>query len=187
MNCLTEIFVERALARAAELDEALKKTGKVVGPLHGLPISLKDQLCIKGLETTMGYISWIGKYADKNAVLVDILEECGAVPFVRTNVPQTLMVRVPLYQSSELQFLSKSCQWPETFNNIFGRTTNPCNRSLTSGGSSGGEGALVSLKGSPIGVGSDIGGCVPLWIYKYWRNVLPGPYEFLLRSVAYTG
>ncbi|KAF8560388.1 general amidase [Imleria badia] len=141
VNCLTEIFVEHALARAAELDNALKKTGKVVGPLHGLPISLKDQICIKGLETTMGYVSWIGKYAEKNAVLVDILEECGAVPFVRTNVPQTLM-------------------WPETFNNIFGRTTNPYNRLLTSGGSSGGEGALVALKGSPIGVGSDIGGSV---------------------------
>ncbi|KAF8140227.1 general amidase [Boletus edulis] len=141
VNCLTEIFVERALARAAELDEAFKRTGKVVGPLHGLPISLKDQLCIKGLETTMGYVSWIGKYAEKNAVLVDILEECGAVPFVRTNVPQTLM-------------------WPETSNNIFGRTANPHNRSLTSGGSSGGEGALVALRGSPMGVGSDIGGSV---------------------------
>ena len=57
MNCLTEIFVERALARAKELDEYLKTTGKVVGPLHGLPISLKDQLCIKGLETTMGQSS----------------------------------------------------------------------------------------------------------------------------------
>ncbi|KAF8420565.1 general amidase [Boletus edulis BED1] len=141
VNCLTEIFVERALARAAELDDALKKTGKVVGPLHGLPISLKDQLCIKGLETTIGYVSLIGEYAEKNAVLVDILEECGAVPFVRTNVPQTLM-------------------WGETLNNIFGRTTNPYNRSLTAGGSSGGESALVALKGSPIGVGSDIGGSV---------------------------
>lgn len=141
VNCLTEIFVERALARATELDEYMKKTGKVVGPLHGLPISLKDQLCIKGLETTMGYVSWIGKYADSNAVLVDILYECGAVPFVRTNVPQTLM-------------------WAETFNNIFGRTSNPHNRSLTSGGSSGGEGALVALKGSPLGVGSDIGGSI---------------------------
>ncbi|KAG9314390.1 amidase signature domain-containing protein [Chiua virens] len=141
VNCLTEIFVERALARAAELDNALKKTGKVVGPLHGLPISLKDQLCIKGLETTVGYASWIGKYAERNAVLVDILEACGAVPFVRSNVPQTLM-------------------WPETFNNIFGRTTNPYNRSATCGGSSGGEGALIALKGSPLGVGSDIGGSV---------------------------
>jgi amidase len=53
-NCLTEIFIDRALQRAAWLDEQLKSTGKVVGPLHGLPISLKDQICIKGLETTMG-------------------------------------------------------------------------------------------------------------------------------------
>ncbi|KAH7915795.1 general amidase [Hygrophoropsis aurantiaca] len=141
VNCLTEIFVDRALARAAELDAHLKTTGQVVGPLHGLPISLKDQLSIQGLETIMGYVSWIGKYAEKNAVLVDILIQCGAVPFVRTNVPQTLM-------------------WPETFNNIFGRTTNPYNRLLSSGGSSGGEGALVALKGSPLGVGSDIGGSV---------------------------
>ncbi|KAG1747892.1 general amidase [Suillus paluster] len=141
VNCLTEIFVDRALIRAAELDDYLKKTGKVVGPLHGLPISLKDQLCIEGLETTIGYVSWIGQYADKNAVLVDILIECGAVPFVRTNVPQAVM-------------------WPETFNNIFGRTTNPCNRSLTPGGSSGGEGALISIRGSPLGVGSDTGGSI---------------------------
>ncbi len=46
--------MERALARAAELDAHLKATGKVVGPLHGLPISLKDQFRLKGLETTMG-------------------------------------------------------------------------------------------------------------------------------------
>ncbi|KAG0704637.1 general amidase [Suillus ampliporus] len=144
---VTTAFYKRAIVahqlvtRAAELDDYLKKTGKVVGPLHGLPISLKDQLCIKGLETTMGYVSWIGQYADKNAVLVDVLIECGAVPFVRTNVPQTLM-------------------WPDTFNNVFGRTTNPHNRSLTPGGSSGGEGALVALKGSPLGVGSDTAGSI---------------------------
>ncbi|KAH7907273.1 general amidase [Hygrophoropsis aurantiaca] len=141
VNCLTEIFVEKALARAQELDEHLQRTGEVVGPLHGLPISLKDQLSIEGLETTMGYVSWIGNYAKKNAVLVDILYECGAVPFVRTNVPQTLM-------------------WGETFNHIFGRTTNPHNRNLTPGGSSGGEAALIALRGSPLGVGSDIGGSI---------------------------
>jgi len=56
-NCLTEIFVERALARAAELDEYLENTGKPVGPLHGLPVSLKDQISIKDLETTMGKVS----------------------------------------------------------------------------------------------------------------------------------
>ncbi|KAH9951542.1 general amidase [Amylocystis lapponica] len=141
VNCLTEIFFDRALARATELDAHLKATGQTVGPLHGLPISLKDQLCIKGLETTIGYVSWIGNYAGRNAALVDILEECGAVLYVRTNVPQTLM-------------------WGETFNNIFGRTSNPHNRTLTCGGSSGGEGALIGLKGSPLGVGSDVGGSI---------------------------
>ncbi|KJA21303.1 hypothetical protein HYPSUDRAFT_165783 [Hypholoma sublateritium FD-334 SS-4] len=141
VNCLTEIFIDRALARAAELDKHLKTTGKVVGPLHGLPISLKDQVNIKGIDSTMGYVTWASKPAAENAVLANILEACGAVLYVKTNVPQTLM-------------------WGETFNHIFGRTTNPYNRSLTPGGSSGGEGALIALKGSPIGVGSDLGGSV---------------------------
>lgn len=54
VNCLTEVFVDRALQRAVELDAHLKEHGTVVGPLHGLPISLKDQFPVKGLETTMG-------------------------------------------------------------------------------------------------------------------------------------
>ncbi len=107
----------------------------------------------------LGYVSWIGKYAEKDSVLVQILYDAGAVPFVQTNVPQTLMV------GSDSSFLQGNgplstilLQWPETYNKIFGRTLNPHNRSLTSGGSSGGEGALIGLKGSPLGVGSDIGG-----------------------------
>lgn len=51
-------------------------------------------------------------------------------------------------------------QWGETYNHVFGRTTNPYNRKLTPGGSSGGEGALVAMKGSPLGVGTDVGGYV---------------------------
>ncbi|KAF7314350.1 General amidase [Mycena kentingensis (nom. inval.)] len=138
-NCLTEIFVERALARAKELDEYIEKTGDVAGPLHGLPISLKDQFAMKGLETIMGYAKWVGRVAESDCVLVELLYQCGAVPFVRTNVPQTLM-------------------WGETMNNVFGRTLNPYNLSFTPGGSSGGEGALLAMKGSPLGVGTDIGG-----------------------------
>jgi hypothetical protein len=49
-------------------------------------------------------------------------------------------------------------QWGETYNHVFGRTTNPYNRKLTPGGSSGGEGALLAMKGSPLGVGTDVGG-----------------------------
>ncbi|KAI0033148.1 general amidase [Vararia minispora EC-137] len=141
VNPLTEIFVKRALARAKWCDDQLKASGRPIGPLHGLPISLKDQICINGLETSMGYVGWLGKPAEKDAILTEILHNAGAVPFVRTNVPQTLM-------------------WGETYNHVFGRTLNPYNRKLTSGGSSGGEGALIAMKGSPLGVGSDIGGSI---------------------------
>ncbi|TFK29470.1 general amidase [Coprinopsis marcescibilis] len=141
VNCLTEIFIEEALKRAQALDDHLKRTGQVVGPLHGLPVSLKDQVNLKGIESTMGYASWIGDYPERNAVLADILESLGAVFYVKTNVAQTLM-------------------WVETYNHIFGRTVNPHNRSLTSGGSSGGEGALVAMLGSPLGIGSDVGGSI---------------------------
>ncbi|KAF9011699.1 amidase signature domain-containing protein [Cyathus striatus] len=141
-NCLTELFIDRALVKAAELDAYRKKTGRPsVLFMVCLPISLKDQINIEGLESTMGYVSWIGKFAEKSSVLADILQSAGAILYVKTNIPQTLM-------------------WPETFNHIFGRTYNPHNRSLTSGGSSGGEGALVAMKGSPLGVGSDIGGSI---------------------------
>ncbi|KAH9946646.1 general amidase [Amylocystis lapponica] len=140
-NCLTEVFVEKALERATQLDVYLKEHGTVIGPLHGLPISLKDQLSVKGLEATMGYAAWIGKFASEDAVLVDLLIQCGAVPYVKTNVPQTLM-------------------WSETHNNVFGRTSNPHNLLFTPGGSSGGEGALIAMHGSLLGVGSDIGGSI---------------------------
>ncbi|PIL30761.1 hypothetical protein GSI_06929 [Ganoderma sinense ZZ0214-1] len=138
-NCLTEIFIDQALARAQQVDAYLQIHGKPIGPLHGLPISLKDQFCLKGMETIMGYAGWIGRISEIDSVLVEILYDAGAVPFVRTNVPQTL-------------------QWGETFNHVFGRTTNPYNRYMTPGGSSGGEGALLALRGSPLGVGTDIGG-----------------------------
>ncbi|KAH7929984.1 amidase [Leucogyrophana mollusca] len=138
-NCLTEIFVDRALQRARDVDEYFELHGKPMGALHGLPVSLKDQFTMKGLETIMGYACNIGKFAEEDCVLVEMLYELGAVPFVRTNVPQTLM-------------------WGETHNNVFGRTTNPYNRKLTPGGSSGGEGALLAMRGSPLGVGTDIDG-----------------------------
>ncbi len=113
--------------------------GKPVGPMHGLPISLKDNINLLGLDSTVGFTSHIGAPATYEAVLADILREAGAVFYVKTNVPTAMMIA-------------------ETVNNTFGRTVNPRNRKLTSGGSSGGETALISFGGSPWGVGSDIGG-----------------------------
>uniref|UniRef100_A0A0W0FPE1 Amidase domain-containing protein n=1 Tax=Moniliophthora roreri TaxID=221103 RepID=A0A0W0FPE1_MONRR len=133
VNCLTEIFFHEALKKAAELDTYYKRTGKTIGPLHGLPISFKDQINVKGVETTVGYVSRVGNVAKKNAILVDILLSLGAVPYVKTNVPQTII-------------------WEETMNNLFGRTSSPFNRSFTSAGSSGGEGSLIGFRGSPLGI-----------------------------------
>ncbi|KAK4049087.1 hypothetical protein OIO90_005557 [Microbotryomycetes sp. JL221] len=141
VNCLTEIFVEEGLERARQLDEHLARTGKTVGPLHGLPVSLKDQIDVKGQTMTMGYVGWLDRTSEENAVVADLLLQQGAVLYVRTNVPQSLMVG-------------------EAVNNLFGTTSNPANRKLTSGGSSGGEGALIAMRGSILGVGSDIGGSI---------------------------
>ncbi|PYI11218.1 acetamidase [Aspergillus sclerotiicarbonarius CBS 121057] len=150
VNCLHEIFFEDALRVAKELDENFAATGKPTGPLHGLPVSLKDQFHVKGVETTMGYVGWIGTFEGNKddpragvveSELVRELRNLGAVLFCKTSVPLTLMTG-------------------ETANNIIGYTWNPNNRRLSSGGSSGGEGALLALRGSPAGFGSDIGGSI---------------------------
>jgi amidase len=86
----------------------------------------------------MGYVSWIGKKDTEDSVLTTMLLNAGAVLYIKTSVPQSLMV----------------C---ETVNNIFGRTTNPRNKNWSCGGSSGGEGAIVGIRGGIIGVGTDIG------------------------------
>lgn len=120
------------------------------------------QADFQGLETTMGYVAWVGKYDTENSVLVDLLIKSGAVFYVKTNVPQSLMV----------------C---ESVNNVLGRTVNPSkclvshirfidsahkdsgNKNWSCGGSSGGEGAMVGFRGGIIGVGTDIG--MPLSSY----------------------
>jgi amidase len=92
-NSLTEIFFEEGLKRARELDEHLKSTGQVVGPLHGLPVSIKDHILVKGHDTASGYASWAYKsYADRDAAVVKILREAGAVLYLKTANPQTLLV-----------------------------------------------------------------------------------------------
>ncbi|ROW02769.1 hypothetical protein VSDG_01721 [Cytospora chrysosperma] len=135
-SCLTEILFEQATERAQHLD-ALREKGQLAGPLHGLPISLKDSFQIRGTDATLGLVAYLDNGpSQENSCLVDVLINLGAVPFCKTNIPQTLMTA-------------------DSHNNIFGRTLNPWNTSLTAGGSTGGEGALLALRGSPLGVGTD--------------------------------
>ncbi|EKG12905.1 Amidase [Macrophomina phaseolina MS6] len=152
VSCLHEIFFDSAVEEAERLDSYFEKYRKPVGPLHGLPVSLKDSIHVKGVETTMGYVGWIGtfegeknseKYKNVEADVATELRTLGAILYVKTSVPPA------------------SCS-AETGNNIIGYTTNPYNRMLTAGGSSGGEGALIALRGSPAGLGTDIGASVRL-------------------------
>lgn len=140
-NCLTEIFFEDAIARAKELDDYFAREGKPVGLLHGLPISLKDSFKVKGYDASLGVAALCFNPSTQNSALVDLLLSQGAVLYCKTNVPLTMMAL-------------------DSHNNVFGRTMNPANRALTAGGSSGGEGALVAMRGSVLGVGTDIGGSI---------------------------
>ena len=157
-NCLSEILFDSALSEARALDDYLKTNGKPKGPLHGLPISLKDNFHVSGKDSTLGFLSLANDPASYESTLVEILREAGAVIYVKTNVPTAMMIA-------------------ETVNNLFGRTLNPHNRNLTSGGSSGGESALIAFGGSPLGVGSDIGELVCLWhfhtISTNWSRRVP--------------
>lgn len=91
-SCLTEIFFEEAQERAKHLD-ALRAEGKLVGPLHGLPISLKDSFQVRGTDATLGFIAYLDNGpSQENSYMVDTLLNLGAVLYCKTNIPQTLMV-----------------------------------------------------------------------------------------------
>jgi Asp-tRNA(Asn)/Glu-tRNA(Gln) amidotransferase A subunit family amidase len=140
-NCLTEPLFASALQRADFLDKFLAEQGKPLGPLHGLPISMKDTFKIAGVDSSIGIAALCFKPATFNSPLVELLLSLGCIIIAKTNVPQTLAAL-------------------DSNNNVFGRTMNPINRRVTAGGSSGGEGVLVAMRGSMIGVGTDIGGSI---------------------------
>ncbi|OJD11294.1 hypothetical protein AJ78_07900 [Emergomyces pasteurianus Ep9510] len=140
-NALTEIVFEEALEQARELDKSFKDTGKVKGPLHGIPVTLKDQFNIKGVDTTLGYVGRSFSPAAEDAVLVQILKSLGAIVIAKTNLPQSIM-------------------WCETENPLFGLTVHPRNSKFTPGGSTGGESVLLALHASILGFGTDIGGSI---------------------------
>jgi len=141
VNCVSEIFFDEANQRAKELDAYFEKEGKTVSPLRGLPRSFKGQFNLIGVDTSVGYISWANKPASEDSTLVTLLCKAGTIPYVKTNVPAPLMMG-------------------ESVNNVFGRTSNPRNRQLTSEGSSSGESALVSFRWSFLRVCTDIRGSI---------------------------
>ncbi|KAK7961788.1 amidase signature enzyme [Apiospora aurea] len=136
-NCLTEIMISEAVTR---LDRIRGRPSG--GLLNGIPISLKDSIDVGGFDTTVGYSSFVGNKQplDQDGPMVTMLKDMGAIPYVKTNLPTTL-----------LSF--------ESANDVWGRCTNPHNSDYSPGGSTGGEAALLAL-GGRIGIGSDVAGSV---------------------------
>lgn len=86
LHCCLALPYNLALARAKELDEHLEKTGQTVGPLHGLPVSVKDQCRLVGTETTCGFVYPIGNIDKDDAAVVKILKNAGANIFAKTSL-----------------------------------------------------------------------------------------------------
>ncbi|XP_035704704.1 vitamin D3 hydroxylase-associated protein [Folsomia candida] len=134
LNCITE-FVPAAMEKAKELD----KLENIKGPLHGIPFCVKDDTAVIGMDSSCGLSRLLFKPAKESAVLVQIIENLGAIAFCRTNLPQ-------------------SCLSIGSDNPIFGQTLNPLNKRLGPGGSSSGTAALVGAGGCHFGIGTDSGG-----------------------------
>jgi Asp-tRNA(Asn)/Glu-tRNA(Gln) amidotransferase A subunit family amidase len=127
LNCTTELLPEMALQRAAYLDSL----GHPLGPLHGLPISIKEHHGMVNGTNHASFVARIKSPQPSPSGVNDVLWEAGAVFYVRTTQPQCIMHL-------------------ETSSNIYGTTLNPHNLDLTPGGSSGGESALISFRGSVL-------------------------------------
>ncbi|KAI1824260.1 amidase [Xylaria intraflava] len=140
-NCLTEIVFDDALRRAKELDDYLLEHGRPMGPLHGVPVTVKDQFDIRGFDSTIGYVGRAFQPATKDCVIIEMLRSMGAIVVAKTNLPQSIM-------------------WCETDNPLWGLTTSPFHSGYTPGGSSGGEAAVLACGASVLGWGTDLGGSI---------------------------
>ena len=140
LNAIVQTCAETARSRAGQADEALSR-GESWGPLHGLPITIKDTMEVVGMPCTSGSPALRDHMPGQNAEAVSAYINAGAVVFGKTNVP--------LY-GGDIQ----------TFNKVYGQTNNPWDPARTPGGSSGGAAAALAAGLSSLDIGSDIGGSI---------------------------
>ncbi len=138
LNAVIAWQIERARERARTADAALVR-GEVWGPLHGVPMTVKESYDVAGLPTTWGNPAWKDNIAAGNAVVVERLLKAGAVIYGKTNVPLMLMDS-------------------QSYNEVYGTTNNPWDTARGPGGSSGGEATALAAGLSALGAGSDIAG-----------------------------
>lgn len=172
LNAVATLDAERALARAGELD----RKREPVGPLHGLPVTIKDQFETAGLRTTCGADLYADYVPEGNAAAVQRLVDAGAVILGKTNMA------------------ALAGDW-QTYNDLFGTTNNPWDIARTPGGSSGGSAAAIAAGLSALELGGDIGGSIRVpaawcgifghkssWGTIPFRGTLPAPPGTLTRT-----
>ena len=185
LNAYCTVAGEQALAAARRATVAVGKRGVRLGPLHGVPVSIKDLTPTKGIRTTWGSKIFEHHVPDADALVVERLKAAGAIVIGKTNTPE---------------FGAGA----NTFNAVFGVTLNPWNPTLTCGGSTGGGAVALATGMGPLAQGSDLGGslrlpaafcgivgfrtspgCVPVWpVPTGWDNLsVQGP---MARTVADT-
>jgi amidase len=168
LNAIVAWDLDRATEAALAADAATA-SGQATGPLHGLPMTVKDVWETQGLVTTSGALPLARYVPESDAIAVGRLKEAGAIIFGKTNTP--------LFAGD----------W-QTYNEVYGRTNNPWDVTRTTGGSSGGAAAAVAAGLTPLELGSDIGGSIripahyngvyglkPSWGIVPLRGHIPGP------------
>ena len=138
LNAIVRLLADEALTASDAADRAVAD-GVELGPLHGVPCTVKENIDVAGTPTTQGVIALSEAVAAVDAPAVARMRAAGAIPFARTNLPD-LGLRI------------------HTHSSLHGLTRNPWNPHVTAGGSSGGEAAALASGMSPIGLGNDIGG-----------------------------
>ena len=138
VNAVVRVLADEARSAAVEADRKVA-SGERIGPLHGVPVTVKENIDMAGLPTTWGVPALSGAVVPLDAPVVEKIRAAGGIPIGRTNLPDMGM-RI------------------HTDSSLYGLTRNPWNRNRTAGGSSGGEAVAIATGMSPIGLGNDFGG-----------------------------
>jgi amidase len=142
LNAVVHVAGSSARAESQAADARLA-AGAPVGPLHGVPVTIKDNHDVAGLPCTAGTKGLAARIAEMDATVVARLKAAGAIVLGKTNLPELALAF-------------------ETDNLVYGRTNNPYDLARTPGGSSGGEAAIIAAGGSPLGIGNDAAGSIRL-------------------------
>lgn len=142
LNAVVQLAADAARQQAREADQAVTR-GEVLGPLHGVPVTIKDSLDTAGMVSSWGTQGRAAFVPQQDATVVARLRAAGAIVLGKTNTPEFTLAGI-------------------TDNAVYGRTSNPYDVSRSPAGSSGGAGAIIAAGGSALDLGSDTGGSIRL-------------------------